>query len=115
MPTPDESAAPKADPVILPAMPDTRLASLVADYERLKPELDKLAAQVKEITDAIKYEVRTTLPDAWSIDVWTSSSVKPIKIRGSRRRNFRSAVFAKEHPVEYVSYCEWKERWEISY
>lgn len=119
-PAPDTTAQPatapdKAPPAVLPASPDSRLASLVADYCALKPEFDKLAAQLKEITDAIKSESRTACPRVWGIDIYLPGAPRPLKVRGRKHRTFDVKAYRADHPVDYVTYCTWPERWEVGF
>lgn len=105
---------PEAAPttVRVKAEPDSRLEQLLAAYDLLKPEADAVAARLKTVTDAIKFEARkAAADDAVTIAIdgagvaMTLSYVESWRLDATRMK--------EEEPVTYVRFAKQSGSWRL--
>jgi hypothetical protein len=103
-------------PVIAPE--SSRLASLVAEYQILAPQLAQLTAQVnplekrvKELKAAIATEARTGHDKAKVLQVHVHGSPGGLQLKWSQRRRFNVKEFQTAEPLTYALWCVWDDSW----
>jgi hypothetical protein len=105
-------APPDALPVVA-AEPGSRLESLLAEYERLKPLVDAAAAQLKTITDGIKTEATTAAPDTPKVDITSPVLAAPLRLQAKTSWRLDTRRMKAENPLLYVTYAYESTAWEL--
>jgi hypothetical protein len=92
------------------------LEQLYDQFAELKPQLDKLAAQVDEIKDAIKAEVRQRAPQAEEFYITRSDGVgRPIKVSRRVTEKFDTKGFEKANGDTYRAWKKSIESWTLGW
>jgi hypothetical protein len=106
--------APAAPPIptVEPA-PDSRLAQLAALYAQVKPAADAAAAQLKDITDAIKAELAAAKPGALKVDLASPLLEAPLRLQAKTSWGLDTKKFKAEAPEVYVRYAVQRTSWEL--
>ncbi len=93
--------------------PGSRLEDLLATYAQLKPTVDELTGRLKSITDAIKAELTTAVPNAPQVDVAHEALATPLRLSYVESWTLDTKRFKAEHPETYVMYARKGGRWEL--
>lgn len=94
--------------------PDSKLAALCEQYYILKPEADRLAAELKVVTDALKVELTTQAPGDAVIVVATGDPVrKPLRLTAQTSWRLDSKRLKAEAPETYVRYATRSTSWVL--
>jgi hypothetical protein len=92
------------------------LEQLYDQFTDLKPQLDKLAAQVDEIKDAIKSEVRQRAPQAEEFYITRSDGVgRPIKVSRRVTEKFDTKAFERANGDTYRAWKRSIESWTLGW
>lgn len=94
-------------------IPGSRLDDLLATYAELKPTVDELTTRLKTVTDAIKAELTTALPDVQKIDVAHEALAQPLRLTYVERWTLDTKRLKADSPDTYVRYARKDTRWEL--
>lgn len=97
---------------VVPA-PNSRLEQLSARYGPAKEAADKADAELKEITDAIKYELISARPGFNSIDLTSDYLERPLRLFASKRNNFDRKKFEGVYPGVYERFTIEATVWQL--
>ncbi|WP_428964128.1 hypothetical protein [Micromonospora fluostatini] len=93
--------------------PGSRLDDLLAAYAVLKPAADEAAARLKTVTDAIKAELTTALPDVQRIEVAHGSLAQPLRLTYVDSWRLDTKALKAEMPEVYVRYARKGGKWDL--
>lgn len=105
-------------PVAVTAPESSRLASLVAEYQILAPQLAQLMTQVtplekrvKELKIAMASEARAGHDKAQVLQVHVAGTPGGVQLKWSQRRRFNVKAFQAVEPLTYALWCVWDDSW----
>lgn len=90
-----------------------RLDQLIAEYARIKPRVEELTAQLKELTDAIKLALTVANPGETRIPVEHPSLTDPLVLRYVPSPRLDTKRIKAEAPDVYEQYVIHGGRWEL--
>lgn len=93
---------------------EDRLTQLYAEYERLKPRVEELKADLKSVVDGIKVELTLAHPGVTRIDVNHPSLTEPLVLRYVVSPRLDSKRMKAEAPDLYATYAVPSGRWELA-
>jgi hypothetical protein len=93
--------------------PGSRLEDLLATYAHLKPQADELATRLKSVTDAIKVELTTAVPDAPRIDVAHEVLEQPLRLAFIESWTLDAKRMKAEDPATYVRFARKGGKWQL--
>lgn len=93
--------------------PGSRLEDLLAVYAHLKPQADELTARLKDVTDAIKSELRTTRPDSTRIDVTHPALPQALRLSYVESWRIDTKRLKAESPLTYATFATKSGKWEL--
>ncbi|RGC68444.1 hypothetical protein C5N14_13740 [Micromonospora sp. MW-13] len=93
--------------------PGSRLDDLLAAYAELKPAAEEMAARLKTVTDAIKAELTTAMPDVRRIDVAHEALAQPLRLSYVESWRLDTKALKAEKPEVYVRYAVKGNKWEL--
>lgn len=102
-----------AIPAQVEAQPESRLEQLASLYTQIKPLADQYAAQLKEITDAIKYELAQAAPGSEQVVLNSQYLDKPLRMSHRVEWRLNSKQLKQEDPVTWVKYARQVESWRL--
>lgn len=103
-----------APPAIVNVEPGTQLASLLAEYETLKPQLDPLKKRLEALTKAIKLRAIESVPD-WTPRIAIQSQefgTYGVEWRGNWRLD--TPRLKDEQPQIYAAYAVQSGAWVLT-
>ena len=111
-PSPNVPQSPPSAPVVRPAE-GGRLDGLLAEFGRLKPQIDDLTEQLKTVTDAIKLEVTSAMPGSTSILLSSPHlrSLLDVNYRAAWRLDTKR--LKAEQPLIYATYAKRSGSWRL--
>lgn len=118
-PPPQETPPPlspngSGEPVVNPT-PESRLDQLTAEYALQKPKADAATERLKELTDSIKAELATLLPDgATSILLTSPHLLKPLRLEAVESWRFDAKTCKTEDPHAYVRFAKKSTTWRLA-
>lgn len=95
------------------AQPDTKLAILQAAYVDAKAKAEAAAADLKAITDGIKYELGQAAPEQTRIEL-TGPAGPTLRLAYSERWTLDSKRMKAEDPLTYVRYAKKGGAWSLT-
>lgn len=90
-----------------------RLEDLLATYAHLKPQADEAASRLKAVTDAIKLELTSAVPDALKIDVAHEALTQPLRLSWIESWTLDSKRMKAEDPATYVRFARKGGSWQL--
>lgn len=99
-------------PVVVLPPAESRLADLHASYADAKARADEAAAQLKVITDAIKAELQTTVPDATRVEL-RSQNGPALSLNYVESWRLDSKRLKAEHTELWVRYAKKSGSWTL--
>lgn len=101
---------------IIRAEPDTRLASLAAQYADLKQRADDLNAQLETCKTALKVEMQNanTDPDATDIFLHAPGVERALWLQAKTSWRLDTAGLKAAHPEVYVRFAQQSSTWSLS-
>lgn len=93
--------------------PGSRLEDLLATYAHLKPQADEAASRLKAVTDAIKVELTTAVPDAPRIDVAHEALPQALRLSYVESWTLDSKRMKAEDPATYVRFARKGGSWQL--
>lgn len=91
----------------------SRLDDLLATYAELKPAADEITGRLKTVTDAIKSELTSAVPDTRRIDVAHEALAQPLRLTYVERWELDTKRLKVDEPSLYVRYARKSTRWEL--
>jgi hypothetical protein len=95
------------------AAPGSELDQLSARYAALKPQLDALAKQVKDVTDRIKVNLMMTQTGADAVLLRGPSLVRPLKLGSYQRTTVAGKELQAAHPEIYDAFSKTTTVWTL--
>jgi hypothetical protein len=110
--------APLTEPEIpvLTLAPGSRGDQLSAKYEQLKPQVDALTKELKEVTDAIKVELLMGMAQIGAkdaVDLHAPSLARPLRFSSYQKTSVNSKVLKATHPDVYAEVSEVSTVWTL--
>ena len=109
-----ETAAPPQPPYAVIAQPGTRLEQLQAEFASAKAAKDEAEARLKTITDGIKTELQTAVPNLTAIDLRGAEGVPTLELRYVESWRVDSTKLKREDPETYVRYAKKSGSWRLA-
>jgi hypothetical protein len=102
-------------PVVVLA-PGARGDQLVAKYSQVKPQVDALTKELKEITDAIKVEAMMAMASIGAkdaVDLHAPSLERPLRFSSHQRTTVDSKALKATHPDIYAEVSNVSTVWTL--
>lgn len=104
---------PPAPPAQVQPQPESRLDQLAAEYATIKPLADEYAKRLREITDAIKYELSQAAPGADKVLLTSTHLPKPLQMSHRVEWRLNTKQLKQEDPATWVRYAYQLESWRL--
>lgn len=101
-------------PVLLTALPGSRLEELLASYDSLKAQFEDAKARYEALTSALKNEMAATAPSGTTdITLAGAPGLPRLRMRWLRPWRFQPKQFLADYPQLYVQYEKQGGQWDM--
>lgn len=100
-------------PPIVSPLTNTRLDSLVAQYEAARAEHEETKARFDELTDGIKAELAKAAPGHEKVFLHSAHLSTPLKLELRQRWTVDAKRLKRDDPVTYVTYAKQSASWYL--